>query len=248
GAQQNLNSGIIRNYEINIPDLPTQTRIASILSSLDDKIALNRRMNATLEQLAATLFKKYFVDDIDPDNLPEGWRFGKVGEMLELVYGKALKENDRKGGKYPVLGSSGIVGYHDVYLSTGNGIMVGRKGNAGAVIWVFENFFPIDTTYYVRDILETKGRYFYYFLLKELNLGSLNSDSAVPGLNRNHAHSQEVLIPTKDAIIHFNHEAKTFFDKIENNNSQNRFLTSLRDTLLPKLMSGEVDLTTITKN
>jgi len=84
----NLSKEQLNNYEVEIPeDLPTQTRIASILSSLDDKIELNRRTNHTLEQMAQTLFKKYFVDDIDPENLPEGWTKMPIGEIINYAIG-----------------------------------------------------------------------------------------------------------------------------------------------------------------
>ena len=246
--QANISPQLIKNLEFDIPCIEAQTRIASILSSLDDKIELNRRMNQTLEQIAATLFKKYFVDDIDEDNLPEGWRWGKVSELLELIYGKALKERDRKVGKYPVVGSSGIVGFHDQYIAEGNGIVVGRKGNAGSVIWMHDKFYPIDTTFYVKNIDAVQGMYYYYFLLKDLNLGNLNSDSAVPGLNRNEAHNQEILVPKTEVIIQFNKIASSFFNKVKSNEKEIKSLTIIRNTLLPKLMSGEIDVTAINQN
>ncbi len=92
-----LTKVMLEDFEIDIPDedgTETQTRIAAILSSLDEKIELNRRMNATLEQMAATLFKKYFVDDIDPDNLPEGWRWGKIGDIHKTTSGGTPSRNN----------------------------------------------------------------------------------------------------------------------------------------------------------
>jgi type I restriction enzyme S subunit len=239
----NLSKGQLNLFKIEIPaDLPTQSRIASILSSLDDKIELNRRMNQTLEQMAQALFNHYFVYNIDPDNLPEGWRWGKLGELISLTYGKALKEEQRKGGIFPVVGSSGIVGYHNESIGLKNGIVVGRKGNAGSVIWMHDAFFPIDTTFYVSDLLKIEGFYFYYFLLKKLNLKSLNSDSAVPGLNRNEAHAQEIVIPERTKIAQFNNSAKILFEKIKVNETEIKTLALIRDTLLPNLMSGEIDV------
>src|SRR5690606_11962000 len=75
-GQQNLSGTIIKEIEVLLPDLPTQQKIAEILSALDDKIELNSRMSQTLEQIAQTLFRQYFVDGIDADNLPEGWNLG----------------------------------------------------------------------------------------------------------------------------------------------------------------------------
>lgn len=94
-GRQRVPKDVFENLELDLPeDLATQTRIANILSSLDDKIELNRRTNHTLEQIAQTLFKKYFVDDIDPENLPEGWRWGKLEEIISVKHGYAFE------GKY----------------------------------------------------------------------------------------------------------------------------------------------------
>ncbi len=241
-----LTKTMLEEFEIYAPeDVELQSRIAFILSSLDDKIELNRRMNQTLEQMAQALFNHYFVDNIDLDNLPYGWKSGKLGQMLELKYGKALKEKQRKNGNYAVVGSGGIIGYHNEFICGDKGVVVGRKGNSGAVTWLHEAFYPIDTTFYVSDLLGTNGLYYYYFLLKSLNLKSLNSDSAVPGLNRNEAHHQEILIPDNKKIIEFNNLVTSFFDKIKINLKEIRTLTTIRDTLLPKLMSREIDVDAI---
>ena len=241
-AQPGANAKQLAEFEFKLPDLPSQSSIASILSSLDDKIELNRRMNQTLEQMAQVLYNHYFVDNIDVDNLPEGWKIGKVGDIFALLYGKALKEQNRKGGVYPVVGSSGIVGYHNEFICKGNGIVVGRKGNAGSVIWLHDAFYPIDTTFYVSDLQGIEGLYYYYFLLKSLNLRNLNSDSAVPGLNKTEAHNQDVLIPNKSKINEFNNYVSYFFERIKTSEKETNTLTKIRDTLLPKLMSGEIDV------
>jgi type I restriction enzyme, S subunit len=237
----------LKDVDITIPDLSTQTCIASILTSLDDKIELNRRMNQTLEQMGQVLFNHYFVDNIDIDNLPEGWRIGKLGKILELKYGKALKENQRNKGNYAVVGSGGIIGYHDEFICKGKGIVVGRKGNSGAVSWLHEDFYPIDTTFYVSDSLGVKDLYYHYFLLKSLNLKNLNSDSAVPGLNRNEARNQEIVIPENKNIKAFNNSVSSFFNRININLNEIKRLTTIRDTLLPKLMSGEIDVDVLMK-
>ena len=238
-----LTKGMLEDFEIKVPEgLTTQNHIAEILSALDDKIELNRLMNQTLEQMAQTLFQQYFVDDIDQDNLPEGWRWGKLREALELPYGKALKAGDRKGGEFPVVGSSGIVGYHNSFIAKEKGIMVGRKGNAGSVVWLDEKFYPIDTTYYVLDLLNVDDLYFHYFLLKALPLANMNSDSAVPGLNRNDAYNLDIVLPETNTIKEFNKLVEPLFDCKHKNDREINTLTKTRDTLLPKLMSGEIDV------
>lgn len=220
---------------VSIPPLPEQRAIASILSSLDDKIDLLHRQNQTLEAMAEALFRQWFVEEAD-----EGWEEGTLGDVIELIYGKGLKKEIRTGTGYPVIGSSGIVGYHSEFLVEGPGIVIGRKGTLGKVIYLWDNFFPIDTTYYIKSKVESAGLLYEYFLLKILNFEEMNSDSAVPGLNRDIALSTEIEIAPLEKLNRFNQFTSTFINKLRENTTQIRTLAKLRDTLLPKLMSGEV--------
>lgn len=220
---------------VSIPPLPEQRAIASVLSSLDDKIDLLHRQNKTLEALAQMLFRQWFVEEAE-----EGWGEGKLGDIIEMVYGKALKEDIRTGKGFPVVGSSGIVGYHSEFLVKRPGIVIGRKGTLGKVIYLFESFFPIDTTYFIKSKIKSVGLFYEYFLLKTLNFEDMNTDSAVPGLNREIALSTEIKIAPFEKLNQYNNYCASLFEKLKHNNSQIRTLTRLRDTLLPKLMSGEV--------
>ncbi|WP_124949636.1 restriction endonuclease subunit S [Sulfuriferula thiophila] len=228
-----LTKGMLENLEIELPPLPEQQAIAAVLSSLDDKIDLLHRQNKTLEAMAETLFRQWFVEEAQ-----EGWEDGVLGDVLDLVYGKALKEETRTGIGFPVVGSSGVVGYHSEYLVEGPGIVIGRKGTLGKVTYLFQNFFPIDTTYYIKSKIGSVGLFYEYCLLKTLSYE--NSDSAVPGLNRDIALSEEIKLAPKERIQIFNERCAPIFGKLKTNTSQIRTLEKLRDTLLPKLMSGEV--------
>ena len=239
-GRQRVAKESFENLIIDLPPLPLQQRIAEILGALDDKIELNRQMNHTLEQMAQALYKHSFMDDIDPENLPEEWSVGKLGDVLSLEYGKSLREPERHGGKYPVIGSSGIVGYHSTFLVKAAGVVVGRKGNAGSVLWCSKDFFPIDTTFYVINSLSDKRFHYLFFLLKSLKLKDYNSDSAVPGLNRNQAHDAEIIIPPDKIIETFNSYTVRLFDLIESNTEEINNLSVIRNTLLPKLISGEL--------
>ncbi|MEK7079500.1 MAG: restriction endonuclease subunit S [Patescibacteria group bacterium] len=230
-----INTEILSGIEVVLPSLPEQKSIASILSSLDDKIDLLHRQNQTLEALAETLFRQWFVEEPE-----EEWEKGKLGDVIELIYGKGLKEEIRSGSGFPVVGSSGVVGYHSDFLVKGPGIVIGRKGTLGKVIYLFENFFPIDTTYFIKSKVNSEGLFYEYFLLKTLNFEDMNSDSAVPGLNRDIALSTEIKIAPFDKLRQYNGYCASLFKKLKQNNSQIRTLTRLRDAFLPKLMSGEV--------
>lgn len=235
--QANLSKSDILGVEIIIPSILEQNKIVSILSILDSKIDLLHHQNATLEKMAETIYRQWFIEEAKED-----WKDGTLGDIIDLNYGKSLKEELRTGKGYPVVGSSGIVGYHSEYLVEGPGIVIGRKGTLGVVVYLKDNFFPIDTTYYVTP-KESLLPYYNYCLLKSINFEELNSDSAVPGLNRNIALAWEIKIPPINKIIEFNNWSQDFFKKIESNQQQIQILTQLRDTLLPKLMSGEIKVT-----
>lgn len=230
-----LNKSTFENLKIEIPLIEEQRAIASVLSSLDDKIDLLYHQNKTIEAMAETLFRQWFVEEAQED-----WEDGKLGDILELVYGKGLKEEIRTGSGFPVVGSSGVVGYHSDFLVEGPGIVIGRKGTLGKVIYLYDNFFPIDTTYYVKSKVKPISLLYEYFLLKTINFEEINSDSAVPGLNRDIALSTEIKIVPFKKIEQFNQYCFPFLEKLDVNSKQLRTLEKLRDTLLPKLMSGEV--------
>lgn len=242
--------------------LTEQRRAVAILSALDAKIDLNNRINADLEALAKTIYDYWFVQFDFPDahgrpykssggamvwndtlkrEIPVGggWAFGTLGEVIQLVYGKPLKESDRSGTGFPVMGSNGVVGYHKEFLAEGPGIVVGRKGTAGAISYSHENFFPIDTTFYVTPRRDY-GFNFLLHLLRSLPLTKLNSDSAVPGLNRDSALRLPVLLPPDDLVKRYDMLASTFEAKLKSALFENRELTQLRDWLLPLLMNGQV--------
>lgn len=236
-----IKAEILRQVPVLLPPLPEQKAIAAVLSSLDDKIDLLHRQNKTLEAMAEALFRQWFVEPCK-DGLPEGWREGKLEDVIELYYGKGLKTEERRGIGYPVVGSSGIMDYHSEFLVEGPGIVIGRKGTLGKVIYLWDNFYPIDTTYYVKSKNGSVGLLYEYFLLKTINFEEMNTDSAVPGLNRDIALSTEINISPEDKLHSFNDLVAPFVIKIKKNNNQIRTLEKLRDTLLPKLISGEIRL------
>ena len=215
----------LRSFKVILPTtLSNQHAIAHILGSLDDKIELNRKMNRTLEAMARAIFKSWFVDfdpvrakakgsdpnlpkeiaDLFPDSfqypdlreIPKGWEIKIIGEVVEFAYGKALKASNRKLGNVPVFGSNGPVGLHNEALVKGPGIIIGRKGNPGIVTWSSKDFFPIDTTFYVKQTGSIKSLNYLFYALKDQDLPSFSADSAVPGLNRFIAYMISILVPS----------------------------------------------------
>lgn len=212
-AQPNISPSLIEQQSIPLPPLPVQRRIASILSAYDDLIENNTRRIAILEEMARRIYEEWFVRfrfpghegvpmvDSELGLVPEGWKVRRLGDEIELAYGKALKAEDRRPGAVPVFGSSGVVGQHDESLVAGPGIIVGRKGNVGSVHWSESPFFPIDTVYYVVTGLPLD---YVYFNLQRQNF--LNNDAAVPGLNRNQAYSLPLIVPGADTLRAFENQ------------------------------------------
>lgn len=233
----------LAQVEVEVPPLPVQESIASVLSAYDDLIENNRRRIQLLEQAARLLYKEWFVHLRFPghehvkikDSVPDGWEKKPLGEVAKLNYGKALKEDDRVPGDFPVYGSSGVVGTHQKASVHGPGIIVGRKGNVGSVYWSEEDFNPIDTVYFIGS--DQSSLFLYYALL---HTQFISTDVAVPGLNRDFAHSRRLLIPESRLGSLFKETAIPIHRQIHGLQRYNETLTATRDLLLPRLMNGEI--------
>ena len=187
----------------------------------------------------APLFPDEFEDSpLGP--IPKGWEVKKVGDVCEFAYGKALRAGDRIEGPFPVMGSNGVVGLHNDYLVEGPGIIVGRKGNPGTVVYQSKSFYPIDTTFYVKHDRNQLPVSFLFLALASLDLPSLSADSAVPGLNRNIAYMTDILLPPADVLARYEGTFQALQGQVRVNLEEGSSLAGVRDTLLPKLLSGEV--------
>ncbi len=255
----------ILRVKIPLPPLPEQRAIAHILGTLDDKIELNRRMNETLEAMARALFKSWFVDfdpvrakmegrdtglpqeiaDLFPDRLvesalgeiPEGWTVRTLGELIQLNYGKSLRKDKRVPGDFPVYGSGGSETTHSEPLVRHPTVIVGRKGTIGSVFWAPHGCWPIDTTYFVTSELPMA---FVYRLLQHLPLTDMNTDAAVPGLNRSNTYRLEVPYSDIKLVHTFAEYSDRLQSRIDASGREAKLSAYIRDTLLPKLISGEI--------
>jgi len=263
-----FNLGQLRALRIQLPPLGEQRAIARILGDIDDKIDLNRRMNQTLEAMAQALFRSWFVDfdpvrlkaegrhlanvdeetatlfpgafvDSDVGAIPHKWSVQSLDEVVVLQRGFDLPTSARIPGPYPVMLASGMAEGHAEYKVKGPGIVTGRSGVLGKVFFVQEDFWPLNTTLWVKEFRHSRP-HFAYFLLKRIDFSRFNAGSAVPTLNRNHIHSLKVVVPPMELIERFETIAKPMFQLIRKNEFQMETLGSLRDTLLPKLLSGEL--------
>jgi type I restriction enzyme S subunit len=268
-TRASLNSRAINSIEISIPDTEYQIPIGRVLKRLDDKIELNCRTNHTLEQIAQTLFKKYFVDDIDPENLPEGWRKAPISSVARRIqYGftqsasvkeigpKFLRITDIQQGKidwdevpYCEANIYDFEKYkivnHDIFIartgaSTGENVHILNPPKAVFASYLirvqFEN--PMLATY-VGKFLRQK-EYFDY-------ISSILGGSAQPNANAQELTGIEIIIPADDALKKYFLAVDLINRKKENNEKGNRTLSKLRDSLLPKLMSGEIEVSVAKK-
>lgn len=231
-AQPNINFEEIKSIEILLPPLPEQKAIASILSSLDDKIDLMHRQNATLEKMAETLFRQWFVEEAK-----EEWELGKLSDLVVLKYGKDHKK--LLEGIIPVFGSGGIMRFADKCLYDKESVLIPRKGTLNNVMYQDEPFWTVDTMFYTEMKVDNVAKYIYQFL-KQQDLASMNVGSAVPSMTTEILNNMPIEIPNSEILQLFELNVSLYYKKIKSNQIQIRTLTSMRDNLLPKLMRGEV--------
>lgn len=184
------------------------------------------------------LFPDQLVDS-ELGEIPQGWGVGRLDDVLILQRGFDLPTPDRIHGKYPVIAASGPNGFHDKFMVSGPGVATGRSGVLGRVFFIHDDFWPLNTSLWVKEFKRVSPIYAFH-LLQDLNLGVFNAGSAVPTLNRNHVHNLQVVIPPKHVVEIFDVQAMSLMQRQKSNETQSRTLTTIRDTLLPKLLSGEV--------
>ena len=269
--QANISGSQIESLEVPLPPLAEQKAIAAVLGALDDKIELNRRMNATLEAMARALFQSWFVDfdpvrakldgrppaALDPATaalfpehfhdsavgpIPQGWEVGRLDDVLTLQRGFDLPTPDRTHGKFPVMAASGPNGCHDKFMVRGPGVTTGRSGVLGRVFFIHGDFRPLNTSLWVMEFKRVSPAHAFH-LLRGLDFEIFNAGSAVPTLNRNHVHNLPVVMPPKPIIEAFDAQVMPLMKHQKANEDQSRTLATLRDTLLPKLLSGELSVT-----
>jgi type I restriction enzyme S subunit len=239
----------IQDIKVKAPSLSEQTKIASVLKSLDDKIEVNRRINDNLEQQAQALYKSWFVDfepfrdqpfvESELGMIPQGWRVGTIGELLDIKYGKDHKK--LSDGEIPVYGSGGLMRKCECALYDGESVLIPRKGTLNNVMYVNEAFWTVDTMFYSKMREEHVAKYV-HLLLQGKNMDEFNVGSAVPSMTTEILKNLEIIIPLSKTLQEFDGVAGSFYAEVEHAKRQSRSLADLRDALLPKLMSGEIDV------
>ena len=253
-AQPNLNAQIIKNLEIKLPSLLIQHRIATILSRYDSLIENYQKQIKLLEEAAQRLYKEWFVDLCFPghentkivDGVPEGWEEKSIMEVFDFKYGKILPTKDFvEDGPIPVYGASKQIGRYTKANCFEPKVLIGSRGNAGFVHRTIE-----DETYVTNNsfIVEPTKEYtflrlpYIYESFKAMDFVAICTGAAQPQLTLNSIASLKYIVPTKKLITIYCDVSISFFIKIAMSYKQIRLLIEARDRLLPKLMSGEINV------
>ena len=261
---------VMKEFRISLPPLEEQEKIANILSSLDDKIELNNEMNKTLEEMAQSIFKRWFVDfefpnedgepykssggemvDSELGMIPKGWEVCKFSDISEIHDSKRIplskREREKRENIYPYYGAASLMDYVDDYIFDGEYILMGEDGTV-----VDENGYPIlqyvwgkfwvNNHAHVLTGKEQFSNHYLYLLLKNTNVSHIVTGAVQPKINQKNLNSLKFIIPDTKLLNKFNSLVKYKFEIIKNLSEENLNLMELRDTLLPKLMSGEISL------
>lgn len=255
GATRNaLTKGMIEQLEINLPSMNEQKKIVAILDSIQQKIQLNQKINDNLQQQAATLYGKYFPYTVT-DDLPAGWRVGTVGEIVEIHDSKRIPLSGAQRAKmekriYPYYGAASLMDYVDEYIFDGKYLLLGEDGtvvdDAGYPIlqYVWGQFWVNNHAHILTGKLGFNVESL-LLLFKRTPVKSIVTGAVQPKISQANLRSIQVVVPPQPELDAFNELIRPLFDQIRQNQDQNKALASLRDALLPKLMSGEVDVSSI---
>lgn len=230
----------ILNISLPLPPLETQRRIAAILSSLDDKIENNNRINRNLEAQAQALFKSWFVD-FEPWGgvMPEDWREGTLGEIADITSGKRPPMREAtisRDAIIPIIGAADVIGYTNDTLYETRILVTGRVGTHGVVQRFDDKCWPSDNTL----VIESNWYEYTYQVMGKIDFHNMNRGSTQPLITQTDLKNQKIVIPSTKVLDDYECMVGTLFRRISNNQRESQKLATLRDTLLPKLMKGEI--------
>lgn len=241
-----------KRMKVEYPSIEKQRQIVSILHDLDAKIFNNQKVNDNLEQQAKELFRAWFVEFIPfGGTMPSDWHFRTLGESTEMSAGgdkpKILSSIQTEKCTYPVysngLSDEGLYGYTDAPKIKDESVTVSARGTIGFVCLRHIPYVPIVRLVTLIPLRKLMSAKYLYLYLKQCDIsgtGTTQQQLTVPDFRKT-----EILIPSKDVMDQFTKTVTPLFDTIWSNQEQNRKLASLRDILLPKLMSGELNVSNL---
>jgi type I restriction enzyme S subunit len=257
-----ISGSALRQIEFPFPPLPTQRRIADILSALDDKIELNRQTNATLEAIAQAIFKEWFVNfnfpgatgemaESELGMIPKRWRVGKLEEIITNYDRKRVplssRERENRKGIFPYYGAASILDYVDDYLFDGVYLLMGEDGTVitedgkPVLQYVSGKFWVNNHTH----VLQGKNLFtteYVLLQLKNTNVKHIVTGAVQPKINQGNMNELPVVIPDEFTLISFQNTVTPIFSNILDTEQETSMLSGIRDNLLPKLMNGKIQV------
>lgn len=217
--------------------MDSQSKIAEILSNIDEKIEVNVHINENLEQQAQAIYCDMFITNANPS-----WQLGRLSDLITVRYGKDHKK--LADGIYPVYGSGGVMRYVEKPLYDKESVLIPRKGTLNNVMYVNKPFWSVDTMFFTEMKLPNVAKFVFHFV-KSKDLASLNAGSAVPSMTTDILNAMELPIPDADTFYKFENIVAPLYQAMQQNAQESSKLAELRDSLLPRLMSGELDVSSI---
>ncbi len=253
-AVPGINRNTVHKEIVSLPDIETQRRIASTLSMFDEKIKINTEINDNLLDQAQTLYKQHFPYSVQ-DDLPDGWRIGTVGEIIEIHDSKRIPLSGADRMKmekkiYPYYGAASLMDYVDNYIFDGKYLLLGEDGtvvdDAGYPIlqYVWGQFWVNNHAHILTGRLGFNVESL-YMLFKQTPVKSIVTGAVQPKISQANLRSVQVVIPPEHNLKEYNDLVEPLFSLLRANEEECKSLAALRDTLLPKLMSGEIDVSDV---
>lgn len=239
----------VEDYVFRCPPKEVRDRISKLLWGLDRKIELNNKINADLEEMAQAIFKNWFVDfepfkngkfvDSELGMIPEGWKVGTLEDLITIKYGKDHKKLE--DGTFPVYGSGGLMRFVNSWLYNGESVLIPRKGTLDNIMYVCEKFWTVDTMFFSVPKMDYVMKYVYNYI-KRFDFSKMNEGTSVPSNTAARLNKMQILIPTHEVLEMYDETLCPIYNKRKMNDKESRTLSLLRDTLLPRLMSGELEV------
>ena len=250
-SQKALTIASLKQIECPLPPVEIQERVVDILSGYDNLIENNQKQIKLLEEAAQRLYKEWFVDFHFPgyedtpivDGVPKGWLSGSIGDIAEFKRGKTIAKKQAINGEIPVVAGGKEPAYWHNKANTGNPVItVSASGNAGFTRLYYQKVWASDCSYLDRDA--TKNLFYVYLHLKyrQDDIYSMQKGACQQHVNAKEINSMKILIPANDVLQLFNEIVSPYFEKISTLERQIQFAAQARDRLLPKLMSGEIEV------
>lgn len=242
-----LNQNHLHSLKILIHDLPTQQKIASILSAYDNLIQNYKKQIEALQTAASELYKEWFVRFRFPgyqttkfeNGIPEGWKIERLTKLVGIKYGKDHSKLD--DGNIPVYGSGGIMRYCNKALYDKETVLIPRKGSLNNIMYANRPLWTVDTMFYSIMLRKNFAKYLYYVLSK-IDMESFNAGAALPSMTTEILSHFKIIVPDNKTLELFDNKIALIFTQIDNLQQQITNLTQQRDLLLPRLMSGKLEV------